>query len=333
MASFRTHVASIFAPALALAPFWVALTLSPTSFAIEASLPLRPNDVIALVGGAAIVAEQREGELETALLRTQPELHLRVRHLAWEGDTVSSRPREVNYPGLTHLLSQHHATITFVQFGQNEAFAGASGLASFRRDYARLLDELTTVTPRLVLMTPTRFESPGSPLPNLTTRNTDLAQYVAIIREIGAERRLPVIDLFTSLPSTPHTTDGRQLSAAGRAQVAVAVARGVLSADSPVHKALPTAAAAAATTWFARPELRALRTAVVAKNQQWVHSVRPTNWAFLAGDRTEQLSSRDHRDRTIRWFPAEMEQFSPLLREAEARLDELAAHPPQPETR
>ena len=135
----------------------------------------------------------------------------------------------------------------------------------------------------------------------------------------------------TSLPPTPHTTDGRQLSAAGRAHVAVAVAGRVLAADSTARQALPEAAAA--SNWFARPELRALRTAVVAKNQLWAHSVRPTNWAFLAGDRTEQLSSRDHRDRTIRWFPAEMEQFGPLLREAEARLDELGAHLPQPETR
>ena len=45
----------------------------------------------------------------------------------------------------------------------------------------------------------------------------------------------------------------------------------------------------------------------------------------MAGDRTEQLSSRDHRDPKIRWFPAEMEQFVPLLQAADQKTDALAA--------
>ena len=57
----------------------------------------------------------------------------------------------------------------------------------------------------------------------------------------------------------------------------------------------------------------------------WKGYSRPTNWAFLAGDRTEQLSSRDHRDPKIRWFPAEMEQFVPLLQAADQKTDTLAA--------
>jgi aryl-alcohol dehydrogenase-like predicted oxidoreductase len=64
---------------------------------------------------------------------------------------------------------------------------------------------------------------------------------------------------------------------------------------------------------------------VKSKNQLWFHAWRPMNWAFLAGDRTEQQASRDHRDPKIRWFPAEMEQYGPLVTEADARIESLAA--------
>ena len=74
-----------------------------------------------------------------------------------------------------------------------------------------------------------------------------------------------------------------------------------------------------------REEVRSLRAAIAAKNQLWFRMVRPTNWAFLAGDRTDQLFSRDPRDRNVRAFAAEMKQFGPLLGEAEKRIDELAA--------
>ena len=64
-----------------------------------------------------------------------------------------------------------------------------------------------------------------------------------------------------------------------------------------------------------------LRLAVVAKNRLWFDSWRPMNWAFLGGDRTEQPSSRDHVDPKIRWFPAEMERFGPLVYDAELKVE------------
>lgn len=292
-------------------------------------LPLRSNDVVALVGSAALVAEQRSGELETALLRTHPELHLHVQNFAWEGDTASNQPREVNYPSLTRLLKEHHATITFVQFGQSEAIANPNGQAEFRRAYLRLLDELASVTPRLVLVTPTRLETLAPPLPPLALQNAELSRYVSVILEIATQRQLAIIDLYHLAPEKPLTTDGRQLSVDGRGTVALAFVRGILPPNAAALKTVPNDAA----RWFAQPELRTLREAVVEKNQLWFHYVRPTNWAFLAGDRTEQLSSRDHRDRSVRWFPAEMEQFIPLLHDAEHRLDRLSVIPSASETR
>src|SRR6185369_6396731 len=65
--------------------------------------------------------------------------------------------------------------------------------------------------------------------------------------------------------------------------------------------------------------------AIIAKNRLWFDYWRPQNWAFLNGDRITQPSSRDHRDPNIRWFPAEMEQFLPLIAAREEEIWKLAA--------
>ena len=140
---------------LILWPFWVR---SATSTVV-----LQTNDVVALVGAGAWVAEQRDGYLETALREAHPNHQLRVRNFGWEGDTVSMRAREVNYPAVPALVKRFGATVIFLQFGQNEAFAGDAGKEVFRRDYERLLNALNPITPRLVLVTPLPFESPPPP--------------------------------------------------------------------------------------------------------------------------------------------------------------------------
>ena len=70
---------------------------------------------------------------------------------------------------------------------------------------------------------------------------------------------------------------------------------------------------------------RALVDLIRAKNRLWFDYWRVQNWAFLAGDRTEQPSSRDHLDRTKRWFPAERERFLPLIEKKEQEIWDLAA--------
>ena len=62
------------------------------------------------------------------------------------------------------------------------------------------------------------------------------------------------------------------------------------------------------------------RQAIIEKNQFWFDYWRPMNWAFLHGDRTEQPSSRDHRNPNIRWFPQELEKFQALIQQKEGEI-------------
>jgi len=77
-------------------------------------------------------------------------------------------------------------------------------------------------------------------------------------------------------------------------------------------------------------ELEPLRQLIIAKNRLWFDYWRVQNWAFLAGDRTNQPSSRDHLDPTKRWFPEERARFLPLIEAREKEIDALAAKLSQP---
>jgi hypothetical protein len=71
-------------------------------------------------------------------------------------------------------------------------------------------------------------------------------------------------------------------------------------------------------------QAQALLATIIAKNKLWFDYWRPQNWAFLAGDRINQPSSRDWRDPSIRWFPPEREAFLPLIEAREMEIDALA---------
>lgn len=281
----------------------------------------RTNDVVVFLGGAAVVSADREGAVETVLTVAHPGFHLRFRTLAWEGDTVRRRPRELNFPSLPDSLKRCQATVVCTQFGALEALDPTVSVAGFREGYTQLLDTLAATGTRAVLIVPPAFESHPPPLPDLAPANERLAQLADAMRALAAERRLPVIDLQNAFappgPPGPRTYDGREPTPLGHRLLAATWARQL---DAP-----RLAEQAASPAFWAEVDVAQLQRAVNTKNRLWFDSWRPMNWAFLAGDRTEQQASRDHRDPKIRWFPAEMEEYGPLIVEADNRIESLAA--------
>ena len=119
------------------------------------------------------------------------------------------------------------------------------------------------------------------------------------------------------------TADGLQLSARGQALVARAFARRLGFSKVADAAGEPDEKGVWPNVGYER-----LRRVIVAKNRLWFQYWRPQNWAFLGGDRTEQPSSRDHRDAKLRWFPTEMEKFVPLIEAKEREIAGLAAKLP-----
>jgi hypothetical protein len=288
---------------------------------------LQKGDVVAFVGGADVAAALESGHLETLLTAKFRGLGVRFRNFGWEGDTVHAQPRDVGFPPLRFHLKRAAATVIVFQFGRCESLSGRAGLSDFVRDYGDLLNESAELTSRLVLVTPPPFEQSGGLLPDLSKRNADVAVYSQAIRNLARERRLPIVDLFGELGGESHreprlTADGLQLTPHGHALVAAAFVRQL----GFVELAAAAGAPDADGIWPNVP-LERLRQIVVAENRLWFNYWRPENWAFLGGDRTEQPSSRDYRDPKIRWFPAEMEKFVPMIeakeREIAKQADEL----------
>lgn len=302
------------------------LVCSPVLRAAEPFL--KPNDVIALVGGEDMVAAAEYGYLELLLQRALPEHRLKVRSLAWEGDTVFEQPRDLNYPSLEAQLDEIGATVVIMQFGQMESLAGTSKLPEFIKAYEKLIERVSAGGKRRVaLLTPMMFDARSTTAAAKVTKgnNESRGLYAAAVEELAKKPNALFIDwlqvdlqeVFTGGTEWPQTRESVHLSSTGLSNQARGVANALLFGDVRNLKRYPGSGA----------DLAEL---VRAKNRLWFHYYRPQNWAFLAGDRTEQPSSRDHKDPSKRWFPEEMKQWLPLIEAKEKEIWALAAKAAKP---
>lgn len=283
---------------------------------------LLPQDVVALIGGENLRVAADLGYLETLLDLAQGAKPFHVRSMAWEGDTVFEQPRPVNFGSWADQFRRVGATVLFVQFGQIECLEGPPGLDRFRAAYEALLAQFARTTRRIVLVSPSLFGR-GSPLaPDLRKHNEDLRRYTQEIRTLAARLGYLFIDLGTPVMAPDgFTRDGLHLSTAGQWTAAKEIARqleipGLSDLDAPTPEGA-----------FPRPAYEALRSGIRRKNVLFSESWRPTNWAFLGGDRIEQPSSRDHLDRRIRWFPIEVQEIPALVRREEEKIEALLRTP------
>lgn len=280
---------------------------------------LRSGDTVALVGGANFERTRFNAFLQTRLFAAPGAAPLRLRNLAWEGDTVFEQWRDVNFPGIAQQLEQVGATAVLVQFGQMESLSGAERLPDFVQAYEKLLSRIEHASRRVVLVSPLPFEHPRrARLPDLTRHNANAKRYAEAVRDLAARRGLPFVDLFTPLGGRPKdgpalTDNGLHLNERGHEVVADEIVRQLGVPAGPV----------------ASPAR--LRTAALEFERLWFDASRPMNWDFLHGAHTNVPFSRSWQDGNQRIFPDEMKEFLPLLDAAEANLARaLAGEPAQP---
>ncbi len=274
----------------------------------------RTGEVIALLGGTNVVEEQRTGYFEALLHAAWPEKQLVVRSLAWEADTIDRQQRPQYFyetehrdkqPGSTADLRQRVKPDTvMIRFGKMESLEGMEALPKFRTTFEGYLDRLTEITPRIIVVTPTPFFESGPAAALAKERNRVLVAYCLAMVEICEERGLMFADLYQFEPDRPYSENGVHLNDAGQRAVAERLVQQLTEQPSPDVD-------------------ERLREAVAWKNQVWYQYFRPTNWAFLYGDRQHVPSSRDHVDSEKRWFPYEIERALPLIAELETQIHEL----------
>jgi len=235
----------------------------------ERKFDLNDNEVVVFIGQENFVREAKSGEIESRLAAAFAAKNPVFRSMAWEADTVHEQWRDLNFGPWKGQLETAGATTLFLQFGQAEALQGSAGLAKFKSDYHRLLDELGRHTPRIVLLSPAGLMS-SQRLPDLTNpeHRKVLAEYASAVADIAKQRGLPYVDL-TEVTQKEVSTDGLHLSAQGLAVVGREVASALGLPD--------------------KSELSAkLLAAIIEKNRLWADCWRPANWSFVYGDRISQ---------------------------------------------
>jgi lysophospholipase L1-like esterase len=170
-------------------------------------LELRDGERVAFVGGTFVERLQNYGYLESQLTVANPDKHICFRNLGWSGDTVWGEARAVfgspsdGFQRLLKDLRQTRPTLVYVAYGANEAQEGDAGLENFKNGLRRLLDELTKIQPRLVLVSPLRRENIGPPFPDQRAFNTNVKLYADAIAAEAKIRNLPYVDLLALIGS------------------------------------------------------------------------------------------------------------------------------------
>jgi len=281
------------------------------------------NDIVALVGGEEMVTASECGHFEYWAHVCLPDDHLRFRSLAWEGDTVFEQRRDLNFPSWEEALDKIGATLVIAQFGQMESLAGKEKLPEFIAAYRKLISRLSDGGKRRVaIIAPLDFGQSPTNLPHddprsarieeLRKHNEVLHSYNGAMRDMATELNVGFIYL-PLLPEskTPLQRDGVHLTDAGQFRMA-----DYFAIETRTMVSMP-----------ANPKyymIGRLLPTIREKDRLWFNYWRVQNWAFLAGDRTNQPSSRDHLDPSKRWFPSEREEFLPLIEAKEKEIDALS---------
>ncbi|MBB5039446.1 PVC-type heme-binding CxxCH protein [Prosthecobacter dejongeii] len=276
----------------------------------DGKFSVAPHEILVLAGQTNLVREQKAGELEAILTHALVEKAPHFRSMAWEGDTVYEQWRDLNFGDWKGQLQAVGAGIIIAQFGQVESFDGPGRLAEFQSAYHRLLDQFSSVTPRLVLIGPMPFEKTNAPhAPDLTLRNADVGLYANAVRDIAKQRGALYVDLYTPLSErnsneTPLTDNGLHLNSEGLKVVAKMVA-GQLGLSTSEGD-----------------DLTALKQAIVEKNRLWFDCWRPANWSFVYGDRVTQMFGKPAENAPS--LRESFESYKPLVVKLDTRIIKLA---------
>ena len=260
-------------------------------------------ETIAVLGGSEAVALVESGWWEAGMLARNPGKRIRIRSLAWETDTVLRQDRPLSFGDLRQQLLRVRPTCVMLLFGRQECLErGGDGIEEFRARFDAILATCADRTRRLIVAGAVPFEKAAPPLPDLSLHNEVLRGYDTALKQAAARHQAVFVDVWPRWPAEGRgtTSDGLNLSDQGTRLL------GDLLNGGPA------------------PSAESLRAAVRAKNTLWHEYWRPSNWAFLHGDRTAQPSSRDHLNPQVRWFPAELEQYRALIETKENELWKMA---------
>lgn len=278
-----------------------------TSFlhaAAPATLELKKDDNVAIVGSGLADRQQHYAWLEALIHKANPDLHLKIRNLGFTADEVNVHPRSDEVPTVEQFLdmkpgtttltvgktevtyhwgADFHANVILAYWGFNESFKGEAGLEDYKKALDEYLKKLKSSdfgkgNPRVVLLSPIANENLKSPnYGDGAANNKNLALYTKAMAEVAKANDVQFIDLFTpsqqlySQAARPLTIDGIHMSDEGDKALAPVQFKALFGKDG------------ASTT---DPTVEKIRAAVLDKNDQWHHRYRTVDQYNIYGQRS-----------------------------------------------
>jgi putative heme-binding domain-containing protein len=303
----------------------LGLFCSMSAAEAQGSLELRDGDRVVLLGDALIENERQHGWIELMLTTRFPDRRVTFQNLGWGGDTpagearvglsqyaAGKEPAGEEWKQLVRQLTEARPTVVLVGYGMASSFAGTSGLAKFEADYLRLLDELRRIDAniRCVLLGPAAHEHLGSPWPDPTEHNAQLAMYSEAIRTLAARRGHAFVSLF-DLPGrteprssvAPRSTNGIHLDARGYRLAAEAI-------EAQLYGNFGA--------WRSSERVEDLRAAIIRKNDAYHHRWRPNNFVYSFG------FLKGHQGQSFRDEITRFEEYVAMEERRIARMRSLA---------
>ncbi len=286
---------------------------SPVGAALQQGSFFNPKmgETLTLMGGTDAFRMQEMGYLEARLQLGFPTRKLKIRNIGWSSDTVYRQQRpmffyaekgDVREGSVSDQRKKIEPGVFLLFFGRMESLRGMEDLPAYEQAYQELLSDLGQLSQRMIVISPIPFVAVGPARELAQSRNQVLAEYAQATERIAEESGAVFFDLGAFEPRH-FMSNGVNLSDLGQRELSDRLTR-ALGFGSEVDELIVTK--------------------VREKNHLWDQYYRPTNWAFLYGDRQHVPSSRDHVDARKRWFEEELKGIPALIAEKEKEIWALA---------
>ncbi|MDH4452268.1 MAG: GDSL-type esterase/lipase family protein [Verrucomicrobiota bacterium] len=268
-------------------------------------LELKPGTRIAFIGNSLFDRMRDDGQFEALMHQRFAQEKLIFRNLSWSADEVALRPRPDGFGDLNQHLTEHKADVILAAFGFNESFKGEKGLAEFETLLKACLIELKahryngTSEPKIVLVSPTAAEKPHEHL------NAQIELYSDAMAKVAKAEGVAFADVRSTgfqpvterVENSFYTTNGVHLNTQGYAAFAERLYN-QLTQETP-------------------PKLnKAVRAAVVEKEDKFFLHYRPLNYFYIKGGRMEPYGVVN--------FPGELKKLLQMVENRDSAIWKVA---------
>jgi len=173
---------------------------APNASQTNANFSLKSGDRVVFLGNSLFENDLPYGYLELALTTRWSNQNITFRNIGWTGDNVWGEARSYisspsAYDLLIDQLTKAQPTVVFVAYGAIEAQEGEEGVARFNQGLNKLLDKITQLGAKAVLLSPIPAMGTEATANN-AQRNAMLELYAATIAKTASERGQQYINIY-----------------------------------------------------------------------------------------------------------------------------------------